>query len=212
MNNKYIFAALFLLFMALLPLAALADDDSIRLGMLNIMRHSEPKIPLKAWLYMGKRFRNSNFLLKHTNIRKQNIEMGEGLSRGAEEALMEIFNEVVVINGEKPLKEIFNEAVINNVKADTAKKDIAVIVSPEMIDVFWVGSNIDDPQFHLICKWTIYDTKGKVIYLNTINAVGKDNSSFLSTRVQKAMTQAAEGLYKKLITQMYASKWWEHIK
>jgi hypothetical protein len=209
--NRYLFAVFLLFFLALSPLAVLADD-SIKLEMLNIMRHSEPKIPSKAWLYIDKRFRNSNFLLKHSDIHKQNIEMGDGLSRGAEEALMEIFNEVAVINAERPLKEVFNETVIINMKADTSKKNMGVIVLPEIIEAFWVGSSISGPQFHLVCKWTIFDAKGKVLYVNTIDAMGKDNSSSPSTRVRKAMTQSAEDLYNKLILQMYSSKWWEYFR
>lgn len=210
---RYTLAVLFLFFLALLPLAVLADD-SIKLENFNVMRHSEPKIPLKAWLYMDKRFRNSNFLLKHTNIRKQNIRMGEGLGRGAEEALMEIFNEVVVINAEKPLKDALNEVGIINTTTDASKKNMEVIVLPEIIDIFWVGSTEYDSQFHLICKWTIFDTKGKALYVNTINAMGKVNNSpsLPSTRVRKAMTQSAEDLYNKLILQMYSSKWWEYFR
>ncbi|MBI3354806.1 MAG: hypothetical protein HY034_07975 [Nitrospirae bacterium] len=206
-NNRYMLAVFLLLFMALSPLTAMTDD-SIRLGSLNIMRHAEPKIPLKAWLYMDKRFRNFTFSWK----KSQKIEIGEGLSRGTEEALMEIFNEVVVINAEKPLKEIFNESVIINIKPDISKKNDEVIIKPEIVDVFWISSDIEDSQVYLFCKWTIFDTKGKVLYVNTINAIGKDNSSFRSTRERKAMTQAVEDLYKKLLTQMYSSKWWMYIR
>ena len=86
--------------------------------------------------------------------------------------------------------------------------------SPEIIDIFWVGSTEYDSQFHLICKWTIFDTKGKALYVNTINAMGKVNNSpsLPSTRVRKAMTQSAEDLYNKLILQMYSSKWWEYFR
>lgn len=208
MNNRYILAAFLLFFMALSPLAALADDDSIRLGMLNIMRHSETKIPLKAQLYMDKRFCNFTFSWK----KSQKIEIGEGLSRGAEEALMEIFSEVLVVNAEKPLNEIFNESVAINIKPGISKKKDEVIIKPEIVDIFWIISDIEDPQLYLICKWTIFDAKGKVLYVNTINAIGRDNSSFRSTRERKAVTQAVEDLYKKLLTQMYASKWWEYIR
>lgn len=200
MNNQYILVAFLLLFMALLPLAALADDDSIRLGMLNIMRHSETKIPLKAQLYMEKRFRN--FTLSGKKFK--NVELGEGLSRGAEEALMEIFNEVAAIKAERPLKEVFNEFAKINREADIYKKNQEIIVLPEILDVFWVSSDVEDSQFHIICKWTIFDIKGRILYVNTIDSVG------MKGKTQYA--QAAEDLYKKLITQMYASKWWEHIR
>ena len=114
---------------------------------------------------MDKRFRNSNFLLKHTNIRKQNIRMGEGLGRGAEEALMEIFNEVVVINAEKPLKDALNEVGIINTTTDASKKNMEVIVLPEIIDIFWVGSTEYDCNFILSASGLFLTRKERLYML-----------------------------------------------
>lgn len=155
----------------------------------SIKKLSSPKAPLKVGLYMDAKFRNSTIFI---------LKIGEGLSNGTERALNEIFNEVVIIDTE----------------SDISKQDVKAIIYPEIVGVespnaggFWTMA-----EYWFICKWTVVDADGKILYANTIKGIGKDRSFAGATRLKKGVIRAVEDHYQKLMTDMLASKWWENVK
>lgn len=180
---------LLLLLIAILTIGGCA----IKIENLDIMLPSSDKIPLRVGLYMSPEFRNYIYSKQGAKF-----HIGEGLSIGAEKALKQVFNEVVIINN----------------KSDISNQNIKAVISPEILDVdLSISYNDVIYFFRTSCRWTISGADSKVYYNDTITGVGKHNS-FASgtTRAKKALTNAIENHYFKFIEQMLSSKWWENIK
>lgn len=125
--KKKVIVNLFLLLIAILTI----EGCAVKIENLDIMLPSSDKIPLRVGLYMSPEFRNYTY-----SIGGGKYQIGEGLSIGAEKALKQVFNEVVIINN----------------KSDISNQDIKAVISPEILDV-----DVKDPPepMRILCKWTI---------------------------------------------------------
>jgi hypothetical protein len=187
--KKKVIVNLLLLLVTILTIGGCAT----KIEKLDIKLPSSDKIPLRVGLYMSPEFRKYTYSTGGLVTPIGKFYIGEGLSIGAEKALKQVFNEVVIINN----------------KSDISNQNIKAVISPEILDV---AAEQNVVFFKMLCRWTISGADGKIYYNDTITGVGKDTSLAFATRERKAMTKAIENHYYKFIEQMLSSKWWENIK
>ena len=146
------------------------------------------KIPVRIGAYIPSAFRNYVQFMKGGD----RVEIGDGLSRGAERVFREVFKEVVVIEG---------------VGADLRAEEIDAVISPEMVETDLMRGTVPGSEVAVTCKWTVVNPKGRTYYMNTITGVGTDSSLLFIARTTKSSTRAVEDHYRKLIQHMLFTKW-----
>jgi hypothetical protein len=158
---------------------------------INLPPTTYNKIPLKIGLYISPGFRNYIYSPHYPQSGKYLV--GDGLSKTADILFKEIFKEVILIDG------------MSNIATD-----IKAIISPEIIETFFIGFS---PEFHIVCKWTIISPGGKVYYMNTITGIGMGDRSFNGMkRISVALTNAVKDHYEKLLAHIHSTYWWENIE
>ena len=125
--------------------------------------------------------------------------------------------DAMLSGAEKSLRAIFQELIIADNYLDSAEgvKHIDAVITPEIINV--ENRLTGNPPFSkwdssIKCKWTIKNTDGKVLYMNTIlgeSTYEAFTSAFTySDRLSKSMVLAVQDHYEKLRQDLLSVKWW----
>lgn len=172
----------------------------------NIIEINQPiivkeieKIPLRAGLYLNQYFRD---------FRKGSIFLGYSFTKAAEEIANKAFEEVVAIDTRDP---------------DLIPKNIEAIVIPEIEKVYGVNPAEDPNRFGhygtilVRIKWSIFDMKGRILYMNTFESEAKVRKTFstpkgFDTRLCEAYTQAIKDNFEKAFISISSTNWWKPRK
>lgn len=158
------------------------------------------KIPMQVGLYMSPDFRNPVYTY-FSSIFPLGEEIVAGMAAGAKKALKETFQEVYIIDRAE--------------STDLSKYGVKAIVVPEIVEPgisIRGGGFGTEGKFEFVCKWTVYATDGKILYMNTFLGTGRDSNFSGATRLNKGMILAIKDNYQKFITHMLSTKWWDGIE
>ena len=162
---------------------------------LLIPSKEEGKIPLRAGLYLDPKLRNYSSGIIH---------MGEALSNGAQNIIFSAFKDVVIIYTMDPelIPKGLDALVIAEIDGGYFKETSEGTVNLEWTIIVKI-------------KWTIQDTNGKTLYLNTFMGESKFRQvprwSFFRKRCE-AYTKAIEEQFTKAYIGITSANWWESIK
>jgi hypothetical protein len=197
-NNPYLAAGHVLIFILLIALTT--GCATVRMNDFYI-DSPQAKIPIRAGLYLNPVFRSPAWT-DYSHTFPLDKEMAAGMAQGAEKVLKDIFQELHVIDQGGVLAQ--------------DRYGVQAIVTPEIVEPGIVlkkrGGFWTEGQCEFVCKWTIYSTDGKILYMNTFVGTGKDSSFVGDTRINKGMTLAIKDNYQKFIDHMLSTKWWEGVK
>ena len=157
------------------------------------------KIPLRAGLYLDKQF--TNYSITYLAV----INVGEALSKGAENIINKAFQEGVTIY---------------TTDLTMIPKGLDVLVIPEIDRIYvyehGLGSYWSNTSVIARIKWRIQDMNGKIVFMNTFT--GEDmykrpaNIYSMSSRACKGAAKALENHFTKAFVGLTSIKWWELIK
>jgi hypothetical protein len=195
----------FLILISTFFTACAASPKKVQINEPIIVNQVE-KIPLRVGLYLGEYFKT--FKKEHRGERV--IYMGESLWKGAEEVADKVFEKVINVQIGDPKSIRF------------IPERIEALVFPE-IDKIW-GGYPDEIQkvfakgvVLVRIKWSIFDGKGKILYMNTFGSEGKYQKMYgtpegIATRVCEAYTQAIKDNFAKAYVGISSTNWWQSFK
>ena len=170
----------------------------------------EGKIPLRACLYLNRRLMNFSKGPGPADVAyiEGKIDMGEALSKGAENVAKKAFIEVVTIYTMGPA---------------SIPEGIDVVVIPEIDKIYggYHGEMISALQAHpevvVRIKWNIMDANNnlRILYMNTFTGEAKYRRQWAPTsfpRLCKAYEKAIKDQFAKAYIGITSTKWWESIK
>ncbi len=160
------------------------------------------KIPLRAGLYIS------------PYLRTLKIPAAGVLPSGVPAQSFSIFmGDALVANMEKVTRDIFQDVVMFDATGSGDRK-YDVTVTPELVKV---NNDLDMtnpfPPTLLVettLKWTIINTDGKEVYLNTIKSdVIKTRRRFCEKTQTDGLAQSLQDILQKSRNDIYASGWWK---
>jgi hypothetical protein len=152
---------------------------------------SAPKIPLRVGLYMSPTFRTYQSLSYGPEV------LGEGMTKGAEQATRQAFEDVVIID---------------SLGTNIPRSAIKAVATPEIVEARIINEMGFRLTYEIVCKWTISSVDGRTVYMNTFRGQGVDSSFTARTRISTAMTLAAKDQYDKFVAHVVSTKWWDAIR
>jgi hypothetical protein len=168
------------------------------------------KIPLRAGLYLDQKLKNFSKGPGATEIAyiEGKIDMGEALSKGAENVVKKSFKEAVTIY---------------TLQIESIPKGIDVVVFPEIDKIYggYTGEMISPlqayPEVVVRIKWNIMDVNNdlRILYLNTFTGEAKYRKHYAPTsfpRLCEAYEKAIKDQFTKAYIGITSTKWWESIK
>jgi hypothetical protein len=189
------FVNLYLTFI-IISITLLICCDSIAMEF-PIQSHVIAKIPLRAGLYIDKKFKDIPIPqcdICHTKNFSESdlsIKFIEALNKGIETMTDKAFREVVIVDQLGPVP-----------------KEVNVLIIPE---IDFIGSyHIDGSTapVKIKMKWTIKDINGKVLYMNTFIGEGIRKKEY---RYGFPCYLAIEDQLNKAFNGITESKWWEAV-
>lgn len=172
---------------------------------LSITVNEVGKIPLRVGLYLSPEFMNYSKTPSHYS-ESGRIQMGEALSKGAEDITNKAFKQVVTIYKTDP---------------ESFPKGLDAIIIPEVEKTYggFVGELTRQYSYYqtvtVKLKWTIKDMNQKTLYTNTFTTeVEYRNDPVFGQRERllKAYTKAIEDQFAKAFSGITSINWWGGIK
>ncbi|MBI5575387.1 MAG: hypothetical protein HY896_03370 [Deltaproteobacteria bacterium] len=192
LESKLLAAACTLMVVAALGLPGCVVHHNVREN-LKITKPSSGKIPLRAGLYVSGALKN---LKPPSGNRFHEINLGEGLARGAEKAYRSAFAEV---------------SIIDDSVTDIGRLNVDVIASGQVMEARYR----DMKDLRRVCtttiKWTIADRKGNVIYENTITGEGATDDTF-KAHFGECFSISLEDHFNQLLAHLTSVTWWQGLK
>jgi hypothetical protein len=160
---------------------------------------SEKKIQLKVGLLLSQDFRTIKRPMNAIGVYLGEVDLGEGLSSGAEKMARDLFQEVIILD-------------TNGSSQSSINANYDVILMPEFDEfVFrWVKGTIKAYFItQNIIKWDISSPDGKIIYQNSIKS-DEIKVPYIQKMNDKIVIETLIDQFQKAQQDIYSSGWWKN--
>jgi hypothetical protein len=162
---------------------------------LSLEQISIDRIPLTAGLYIEKKYSEFALPLYKVDFQTFFVKLGEAFDTGAEEMTRKAFREVIILDG---------------VDQTGIPKGVNVLIIPE---IYSFDNDVTSTAYtaEFTVKWTIKDTDGRVLYVNTFVGNGSIETGIggASAKIRNSWSHAIEDQFNKAFNGIINNKWWE---